>query len=53
MKNFDLNAFGVNEMSEIQARDLNGGLIIPYLIVVKLFELGYNIGAVCAAEDSK
>ena len=33
MKNFDLNAYSVSEMSEIQARDVNGGILpIPFPI---------------------
>ena len=29
MKNFDLNAYGVKEMSETQTREVNGGIYMP------------------------
>ena len=43
MKNFDLNAYSVSELSEIQARDVNGGIVpippIPAVfILIKVLE---------------
>jgi len=56
MKNFDLNAFGVSEMSESQTRDVNGGIIDPFTIgclVVAILALGYQMGSDRAAADKK
>ena len=36
MKNFDLNVYGVSEMSEAQTRDVNGGIWWVAGIVVGL-----------------
>ena len=33
MKNLDLNAMGVNEMSEVEMKQVDGG-IIPFVIAV-------------------
>jgi len=55
MRNFDLNALGVSEMSESQTRDANGGVldpITPILIIGALFAFGYQMGADRAAADA-
>jgi len=54
MKNFDLNAYGVSEMSETQTRDVNGGIIDPIsvtVLLVTIFAIGYQMGADRAAQD--
>jgi hypothetical protein len=40
MKNFDLNAYSVSEMSEAQTRDVNGGLILEVIIIIATYKIG-------------
>ena len=48
MKNFDLNAYGVSEMSEAQTRDVNGGIIAEILAIIAItgaiYAAGYALG---------
>ena len=54
MKNLDLNAFGVSELSETQTRDVNGGIVFELIVIgIALVGLGYQIGADRAAMDNK